>query len=204
MLNNAQNTNLRVLQQIDWEQHFANHSNFTIVQSNNLEWQFPAFTKEWLNTTVHKTFETKFLNESLQRLRQKLVQGNKKRALIVVLPLKKWPNTNTKKFQLPKNDRIQIWILFGSPKTTKYENEYYSAFQKWRNTNTNIIGLSKNTNNIFFVLAQQCNIRGAFIHFSFWALKPVKAHYCAQRQNVKEYKRTIYFQKVQTGCIFLI
>ena len=47
-----------------------------------------------------------------------------------------------------------------------------------------------------FVLAQQCNIRGAFIHFSFWA------HYCAQRQNIKEYKRTIYFQKVQTGCIF--
>ena len=90
----------------------------------------------------------------------------------------------------------------GSPKTTKYEYEYYSAFQKWPNTNTNIIGLSKNTNNIFFVLAQQCNIRGAFIHFSFWALKPVKAHYCAQRQNIKEYKRTIYFQKVQTGCIF--
>ena len=40
------------------------------------------------------------------------------------------------------------------------------------------------------------NIRGAFIHFSFWA------HYCAQRQNIKEYKRTIYFQNVQTGCIF--
>merc|ERR1712143_75042 len=82
------------------------------------------------------------------------------------------------------------------PKMTKYEYEYYSAPQKRPNTNTNINGLSKNTNNIFFVLAQQCNIRGAFIHFSFWA------HCCAQRQNIKEYKRTIYFQKVQTGCIF--
>ena len=112
----------------------------------------------------------------------------------------KRPNTNTNIIRASKNDRIRIRILFGSPKTTEYE--YYSAFQKWRNTNTNIIGLSKNTNNIFFVLAQQCNIRGTFIHFSFWALKPVKAHYCAQRQNIKEYKRTIYFQKVQTGCIF--
>ena len=111
-----------------------------------------------------------------------------------------WPNTNTNIIRASKNDRIRIRILFGSPKTTKYEYEYYSAFQKW--PNTNIIGLSKNTNDIFFVLAQQCNIRGAFIHFSFWALKPVKAHYCAQRQNIKEYKRTIYFQKVQTGCIF--
>ena len=127
MLNNAQNTNLRILQQIDWEQHFANHSNFTIVQSNNLEWQFPAFTKEWLNTTVHKTFETKFLNESLQRLRQKLVQGNKKRALIVVLPL--------------KNNRIQIRKIFSFPKMTEYKYEYYSASQKW--PNTNIIWLTK-------------------------------------------------------------
>ena len=126
-----------------------------------------------------------------------------------------WPNTNTNIIRASKNDRIRIRILFGSPKTTKYEYEYYSAFQKWPNTNTNIIRLSKNdriwirilldslkTQLIFFVLAQQCNIRGAFIHFSFWALKPVKAHYCAQRQNIKEYKRTIYFQKVQTGCIF--
>ena len=140
VLNNAQNNNLRILQQIDREQHFANHNNFTIVQSNKLEWQFPAFTKEWLNTTVHKTFETKFLNESLQRLRQKLVQGNKKRALIVVLPLKKWPNTNTKNFQLPKNDRIQIWILFSFSKVTKYE--HHLAYQKW--PNTNIIRLPKN------------------------------------------------------------
>ena len=94
--------------------------------------------------------------------------------------------------------------------------KYYSAPQKWPNTNTNIIRLSKNDRIririlmdslktqiiFFFVLAQQCNIRGTFIHFSFWALKPVKAHYCAQSQNIKEYKRTIYFQKVQTGCIF--
>ena len=111
-----------------------------------------------------------------------------------------WPNTNTNIIRASKNDRIRIRILFGSPKMTEYEYEYYSAFQKW--PNTNIIGLSKNTNDIFFVLAQQCNIRGAFIHFSFWALKPVKAHYCAQRQNIMEYKRTIYFQNVQTECIF--
>ena len=37
---------------------------------------------------------------------------------------------------------------------TEYEYEYYSAFQNW--PNTNITGLSKNTINIFFVLAQQC------------------------------------------------
>ena len=130
---------------------------------------------------------------------------------------KKWPNTNTNIIRLSKTDRIRIRILFGLPKMTEYEYEYYSAPQKRPNTNTNIIRLSKNdriririlmdslkTQIIFiFVLAQQCNIRGAFIHFSFWALKPVKAHYCAQRQNIKEYKRTIYFQKVQTGCIFL-
>ena len=118
-----------------------------------------------------------------------------------------WRNTNTNIIRFPKNDQIRIRILFGFSKMTEYE--YYSVFQKW--PNTNIIQLSKNdririrmlmdslkTQIIFiFVLAQQCNIRGAFIHFSFWA------HYCAQRQNIKEYKRTIYFQKVQTGCIFL-
>ena len=123
---------------------------------------------------------------------------------------KKWPNTNTNIIRLSKTDQIRIRILFGLPKMTEYEYEYYSAPQKWPNTNTNIIRLSKNdrirvrilldslkTQIIFiFVLAQQCNIRTAFIHFSFWA------HYCAQRQNIKEYKRTIYFQKVQTGCIF--
>ena len=123
---------------------------------------------------------------------------------------KKWPNTNTNIIRLSKTDRIRIRILFGLPKMTEYEYEYYSAPQKRPNTNTNIIRLSKNdriririlmdslkTQIIFiFVLAQQCNIRGAFIHFSFWA------HYCAQRQNIKEYKRTIYFQKVQKGCIF--
>merc|ERR1711940_29085 len=123
---------------------------------------------------------------------------------------KKRPNTNTNIILVPKNDRIRIQILFGLPKKTEYEYEYYSAPQKRPNTNTNIIRLSKNdriririlldslkTQIIFiFVLAQQCNIRGAFIHFSFWA------HYCAQRQNIKEYKRTIYFKKVQTGCIF--
>ena len=53
-----------------------------------------------------------------------------------------WPNTNTNIIRFPKNDRIRIRILFGFPKMTEYEYEYYSAFQKW--PNTNIIRLSKN------------------------------------------------------------
>ena len=96
--------------------------------------------KRMVEYNSSQNFWNKFLNESLQRLRQKLVQGNKKRALIVVLPLKKWPNTNTKIFQLPKKDRIQIWILFSFSKVTKYE--HHLAYQKW--PNTNIIRLPKN------------------------------------------------------------
>ena len=53
-----------------------------------------------------------------------------------------WPNTNTNIIWVPKNDRIRI--LFGLPKMTEYEYEYYSAPQKRPNTNTNIIRLSKN------------------------------------------------------------
>ena len=53
-----------------------------------------------------------------------------------------WPNTNTNIIRLPKNDRIRIRILFGFPKMTEYEYEYYSAFQK--GPNTNIIQFSKN------------------------------------------------------------
>ena len=55
-----------------------------------------------------------------------------------------WRNTNTNIIRVPKNDRIQIRILFGFPKLTEYEYEYYSDFQKWPNTNTNIIRLPKN------------------------------------------------------------
>ena len=55
-----------------------------------------------------------------------------------------WPNTNTNIIRVPKNDRIRIRILFGFPKLTEYEYEYYSGFQKWPNTNTNIIRLPKN------------------------------------------------------------
>jgi len=54
------------------------------------------------------------------------------------------PNTNTNIIRVPKNDRIRIRILFGFPKLTEYEYEYYSGFQKWPNTNTNIIRLPKN------------------------------------------------------------
>ena len=55
-----------------------------------------------------------------------------------------WPNTNTNIIRLPKNYRIRIRILFGFPKMTEYEYEYYSASQKWPNTNTNIIRLPEN------------------------------------------------------------
>ena len=55
-----------------------------------------------------------------------------------------WPNTNTNIIRLPKNDRIRIRILFGLPKMTEYEYEYYSASQKWPNTNMNIIRFPKN------------------------------------------------------------
>ena len=52
------------------------------------------------------------------------------------------PNTNTNIIRVPKNNRIRI--LFGFPKLTENEYEYYSGFQKWPNTNTNIIRLPKN------------------------------------------------------------
>ena len=51
----------------------------------------------------------------------------------------KWPNTKTNFIRFPKNNQIQIGILFGFPKRTEYEYEYYSATQKWPNTHTNII-----------------------------------------------------------------
>ena len=56
----------------------------------------------------------------------------------------KWPNTNTNIIRFPKNDRIQIRILFGLPKMTEYEYEYFSATQKWLIANTNIILLPNN------------------------------------------------------------
>ena len=43
-----------------------------------------------------------------------------------------WPNTNTNIIRLPKNDRIRIRILFGFPKRTEYEYEYYSASKNYR------------------------------------------------------------------------
>ena len=55
-----------------------------------------------------------------------------------------WPKTNTNIIRVPKNDRRRIRILFGSPKLTKYEYEYYLGFQKWPDTNTNIIRRPKN------------------------------------------------------------
>ena len=51
---------------------------------------------------------------------------------------------NANIIRLSKTDRIRIRILFGLPKMTEYEYEYYSAPQKRPNTNTNIIRLSKN------------------------------------------------------------
>ena len=73
------------------------------------------------------------------------------------------------------------------------------------NTNTNIIRF-ENINRIRIRIFWYSNIIRIIFKYriirSPLALKPVKAHYCAQRQNIKEYKRTIYFQKVQTRCIF--
>ena len=54
------------------------------------------------------------------------------------------PNTNTNIIRVPKADQIRIRILFGFPKLTEYEYEYYSGPQKRPNTNMNIIRLSKN------------------------------------------------------------
>ena len=41
------------------------------------------------------------------------------------LSSKKWPNTNTNIIRASKTDRIRIRILFGLPKMTEYEYEYY-------------------------------------------------------------------------------
>ena len=43
-----------------------------------------------------------------------------------------------------KYNTIQIRILFGFPKLTKYKYKCYSASQKWPNTNTNIIRFPRN------------------------------------------------------------
>ncbi len=90
-------------------------------------------------------------------------------------------------------------------KTPEYEYEYYSVWKNHPNTNTNIIRF-ENIDRIRIQIFWYSNIIRIIFEYriirSPLALKPVKAHYCAQRQNIKEYKRTIYFQKVQTRCIF--
>ena len=92
---------------------------------------------------------------------------------------KKFPaNTNTNTIRFEKITRIRIRIIFGFKKSPEYEYEYQYSASSIR------------------IIFEYRIIRSPL------ALKPVKAHYCAQRQNIKEYKRTIYFQKVQTGCIF--
>ena len=115
------------------------------------------------------------------------------------------PNTNTNIIRVPKNDRIRIRILFGLKKSPEYEYEYYSVWKNHPNTNTNIIRF-ENIDRIRIRIFWYSNIIRIIFEYriirSPLALKPVKAHYCAQRQNIKEYKRTIYFQKVQTRCIF--
>ena len=55
-----------------------------------------------------------------------------------------WPNTNRNIIRYPKNDQIQIRILFGFPKMIEYKYEYYLVSQKQPNTNTNIIRLPRN------------------------------------------------------------
>ena len=115
------------------------------------------------------------------------------------------PNTGTNIIRFEKTTRIRIRILFGLKKSPKYKYEYYSVWRNHPNTNTNIIRF-ENINRIRIRIFWYSNIIRIIFEYriirSPLALKPVKAHYCAQRQNIKEYKRTIYFQKVQTRCIF--
>ena len=141
-----------------------------------------------------------------------------------------WPNTNTNIIWFEKITQIRIRILLlglnysnniqipnysltsashgghhhiihGVPHTNVIRFEEKS----WPNTNTNIIRF-ENINRIRIRIFWYSNIIRIIFKYriirSPLALKPVKAHYCAQRQNIKEYKRTIYFQKVQTRCIF--
>ena len=46
--------------------------------------------------------------------------------------------------RFPRDDRIQIQILFGFSKMTEFEYEYYLATQKRPNMNTNINQLPNN------------------------------------------------------------
>ena len=103
-----------------------------------------------------------------------IIWSEKINLIQILLGLKNHPNTNTNIIRFEKITRIRIRILFGLKISTEYEYKYFGI-------------------RILFKYR---------INRSPLALKPVKAHYCAQRQNIKEYKRTIYFQKVQTGCIF--
>merc|ERR1711978_783650 len=90
-------------------------------------------------------------------------------------------------------------------KSPEYEYKYYSVSKNHPNTNTKIIRF-ENIKRIRIRIFWYSNIIRIIFEYriirSPLALKPVKAHDCAQRQNIKEYKRTIYFQKVQTRCIF--
>merc|ERR1711978_419595 len=90
-------------------------------------------------------------------------------------------------------------------KSPEYEYKYYSVSKNHPNTNTNIIRF-ENINRIRIRIFWYSNIIRIIFEYriirSPLALKPVKAHYCAQRHNIKEYKRTIYFQKVQKGFFF--
>ena len=107
--------------------------------------------------------------------------------------LKNHPNTNTNIIRFEKGDRIRIRILFSLKKATEYKYEYYLV---WKKSLKYEYEYYYSASTIWMIFEYQI-IRSPL------ALKPVKAHYCVQRQNIKEYKRTIYFQKVQTGCIFL-
>ena len=104
-----------------------------------------------------------------------IIWSEKINLIQILLGLKNHPNTNTNIIRFEKITRIRIRILFGLKISTEYEYEYFGIR----------------------IIFEYRIIRSPL------ALKPVKAHYCAQRQNIKEYKRTIYFQKVQTRCIFL-
>ena len=104
---------------------------------------------------------------------------------------KNHPNTNMNIIRFEKITRIRIQILFGLRKSPEYEYEYYSIWKYRPNTNTNILVFEYYSNNI------------RIPNYSLTSgIKACKGTLLCSKTKYKGIKRTIYFQKVQTGCIF--
>ena len=99
-----------------------------------------SFVKLWIHLYLMEIAIKEYSSTNYHLWYLRLTNGDRGERIVF------WgPNTNTNIIRLPKNDRIQIRILFGFPKMTKYEYEYYSISQKWPNTNTNILRFPKMT-----------------------------------------------------------